>query len=78
MPNLSGLEAARRIRGMDAEVGAPCVAALTAHAYPEDREAALQAGVGMVITKPFSDEDLDRLLGWAHRHAAGSSALVEA
>jgi CheY-like chemotaxis protein/anti-sigma regulatory factor (Ser/Thr protein kinase) len=60
MPQMDGLEAARRIR--DAESGGaekPArILALTANAYPEDREAALTAGMDGFLVKPLDAERL--------------------
>jgi CheY-like chemotaxis protein len=60
MPVMDGLEAAHRIRAAELESGAkPArILALTANAYPEDREAALAAGMDGFLVKPL---DADRL-----------------
>ena len=60
MPVMDGLEAARRIRAAEAECGAkPArILALTANAYPEDREAALSAGMDGFLVKPLDAERL--------------------
>jgi CheY-like chemotaxis protein len=60
MPRLDGLAAARRIRTVQATIGAaqtPLVA-LTANAAREDRAAALAAGFAEFIVKPFEAEAL--------------------
>jgi CheY-like chemotaxis protein len=60
MPVMDGLEAARRIRASETESGdkrAP-ILALTANAYPEDREAALAAGMDGFLVKPLDAERL--------------------
>jgi CheY-like chemotaxis protein len=58
MPGMDGLEAARRIRAMEAgQAGRPTpILALTANAYPEDRTACQDAGMNGFLVKP-----LDRL-----------------
>jgi PAS domain S-box-containing protein len=60
MPVMDGLEAARRIRAAEAEAGnKPArIVALTANAYPEDREAALAAGMDGLLVKPLDRERL--------------------
>ncbi len=60
MPVRDGLDAARRIRAAEAEAGAQPVRmlALTANALPEDREAALAAGMDGLLVKPLDPERL--------------------
>jgi len=60
MPVMDGLEAARRIRAAEAEHGdkRARILALTANAYPEDREAALAAGMDAFLVKPLDAERL--------------------
>ena len=60
MPVMDGLEAARRIRTAETDSGdKPArILALTANAYPEDREAALAAGMDGFLVKPLDAERL--------------------
>jgi len=60
MPVMDGLEAARRIRAAESESGAkPArILALTANAFPEDRDAALAAGMDGFLVKPLDAERL--------------------
>lgn len=60
MPRLDGYEAARRIRRFERENGrAPVpIVAVTAHALPEERARALEAGMQGYLTKPLSLDDL--------------------
>jgi len=51
LPGISGIEAARLIKAGPATSAIPIVA-LTAHAHPEEKEAALYAGCCAYITKP--------------------------
>src|SRR5665647_425949 len=73
MPVMDGLEAARRIRAAEAATdGKPArIVALTANAYPEDREAALAAGMDGLLVKPLDRERLrETLEAVAHPLAA--------
>jgi len=60
MPVMDGLDAARRIRAVENESGAKRarILALTANAYPEDRDAALAAGMDGFLVKPLDAERL--------------------
>ena len=60
MPQLDGLDATRRIRAMEADLGAQRtpVVALTANTQTEDREACLAAGMDEILTKPLDREQL--------------------
>lgn len=63
MPVMDGLEAARRIRRLprfDA-LSVP-IAAMTANAFPKDKEEALEAGIEYYITKPIHSNALDTVL----------------
>jgi two-component system sensor histidine kinase/response regulator len=64
MPGMDGLEAARRLRQLQAEQrwpGAPIIA-LTAHAADSDRHACLAAGMNEMLTKPLGLETLRQML----------------
>ncbi len=67
MPEVDGLDATRAILKFfgDAAVGEggrPPIIALTANAFPEDREQYLNAGLDDYLAKPFEREDLDVML----------------
>jgi CheY-like chemotaxis protein len=66
MPEMDGVEAARRIRTLypdGAAAGAvrPPIVALTANALAEDRALYLSGGLDDYLAKPFHKEDLDAL-----------------
>lgn len=58
LPGIDGLETTRRLKA-SANTGQIPIVALTAHAMPEDRKQALEAGCDEFETKPI---DLPRLL----------------
>ena len=57
MPELDGIEATRQARGIPGCEQVPIIA-LTAHAFAEDRERFLAAGMSAVVTKPFRSHQL--------------------
>ena len=57
MPNMDGLEATRRIRGLPA-AGKFAILAMTANAFAEDRQHCLDAGMDDFISKPMQPENL--------------------
>ena len=65
MPQMDGLEATRRIRKSFPEDKQPWIIAMTANAYPEDREACLEAGMDDYISKPVRFETLKHALAAA-------------
>ena len=73
MPGMDGLEAARRIRANEAEIGVSRtpILALTANASAEDREACLAAGMDGFLVKPLDRERLAAALS-----NAGKAALA--
>jgi CheY-like chemotaxis protein len=58
MPEMDGLEAARRVRQLAGVQ--PTIIAMTANAMEGDREICLAAGMDDYIAKPFKMEDLHR------------------
>ena len=75
MPHLDGLEVAGIIR----EGGVPTCArdipiiAMTAHAFAEDRERFLTAGMNDYLAKPIDLRELDRLLSHWSNHKSGTA-----
>jgi signal transduction histidine kinase/DNA-binding response OmpR family regulator len=61
MPDVDGLEAARRIRALESARRTPIVA-LTANAFAEDRDAALKAGMDDFLVKPLDRARLRAIL----------------
>jgi PAS domain S-box-containing protein len=59
MPEMSGLEATREIRGMEAGTGKRIgIIGLTAHVGPDARRQCLDVGMDDVLNKPFKTSDL--------------------
>ena len=75
MPSLDGLRATARIRELEAAAGtaATPIAALTANAAVDDRDACLAAGMEDFLTKPIDRERLAQLIG---RFQARQSAVT--
>jgi CheY-like chemotaxis protein len=64
MPEMDGFAATRKLRSPDSTVlnrNVPVIA-MTANAMLQDRERCLQAGMNDFIGKPFTPEDLARVL----------------
>jgi CheY-like chemotaxis protein len=64
MPDLDGIEAARRIRAAEEarNVARTPIIALTANAFDEDRDACLKAGMDGFLAKPLDRERLEAAL----------------
>ncbi len=76
MPGMDGLEAARRIRAVEADHNAKPVriVALTANASAEDRTACLAAGMNGLLVKPLDRERLSEELAGVAPPATASLA----
>ena len=80
MPGLDGCEAARSIRRIEREVGAPAmpIIALTANAMDDDRRACLAAGIDEFLTKPADMARLAETIELLLRPRAPGKALLKA
>lgn len=77
MPEMDGLEAARRIRRDWPDDRRPRIIAMTAAAFPEDRARCLEAGMDDYVSKPVSVEELAKVLRRA-QNGAGDRAPAPA
>jgi PAS domain S-box-containing protein len=83
MPEIDGVEAASRIRAAYAQaavaVALPPIIALTANAFPEDRERYLASGFDDYLAKPFDKAALEAVIArWLGGRAATPSAAPAA
>ncbi|NEP62435.1 MAG: response regulator, partial [Symploca sp. SIO2G7] len=62
MPQMSGLEATRRIRQMGQKISQPWIIAMTANASSEDRDRCLKVGMNDYLSKPIRRDSLSRML----------------
>ena len=58
MPNMSGIEAAQKIRTMPGSAIDTPIIAVTAHAFPEKRQEVIEAGMNDLLAKPYLPEQL--------------------
>jgi len=65
MPDISGIDVANRLR--EATVPLPVLIAVTAHAFPEQRKAILEAGFTDFLVKPVMMNDLLKMLTQVYR-----------
>lgn len=78
MPVMDGFEASRRIRQLGGKYLSLPIAALTADTVDDVRERALAAGITDFLTKPFSPDDLHRLVTRYARPQSRPPALTAA
>ena len=62
MPVMNGFEATRRIRALDSPLAHIPIIAMTASAFSEDRQAALEAGMDEHVAKPINIDALKQVL----------------
>ncbi|MGJ8558684.1 MAG: response regulator [Litorimonas sp.] len=62
MPNMDGLEATRKIRGLSNVSKDLPIVALTANAFDDDRNACFDSGMNDFMTKPVSAEELSEMV----------------
>ncbi len=75
MPGMDGLEATRLIRARGGELADVPIIALTANAFPEDRNAAFEAGMTQFVSKPVSKDKLLSTLCGALSDATAARSL---
>jgi signal transduction histidine kinase/CheY-like chemotaxis protein/HPt (histidine-containing phosphotransfer) domain-containing protein len=73
MPVMDGLTAAQAIRQMAGRAGAVPIVAMTAHAFDEDRDKSIAAGMNEHLTKPVEPEKLFAVL---RRYISTSNATA--
>jgi PAS domain S-box-containing protein len=76
MPEMDGLQATRCIRSGQVRADIPIIA-LTAHAFEEERERALAAGMNDFLTKPIEPPQLIAIIQRYRPASAGSEAAPQ-
>lgn len=62
LPDIDGIVTTQTLLDLDHATPLPPIVALTAHAFEEDREHCIDAGMSDVLTKPLSRESIQRIL----------------
>lgn len=74
MPDMTGMEATRRIRQLGGAAATVPIIAITAHAFEDYNATCLAAGMNGFVTKPVGKKDLLALVAqWCGRAAPGVS-----
>ena len=74
MPVMDGLDATREIRDLPAPAGEVPIVALTAHAFPEEKARAFEAGMDDYTTKPVEYNSLRQaVIRWRAGRPLGAS-----
>jgi signal transduction histidine kinase/DNA-binding response OmpR family regulator len=77
LPGIDGVEATRRIRALGPDGGQIPIIALTANAFPEDRDACREAGMDGFVVKPVDRQRMEDAMA-AARKARGFDRAVSA
>jgi CheY-like chemotaxis protein len=77
LPGVDGIEATRRIRALGKDGGNVPVVALTANAFPEDKDACRDAGMDGFVVKPVDRQRLEEAMVEA-RKARGFDRTISA
>ena len=77
MPEMDGLTAIRYIRQMKGEFSQPFIVALTADVRPEIKQALLEAGAQIALTKPVLNSTLSSALEQAVQHTSRDQLPIE-
>jgi len=72
MPDISGIDVAKEVMGMSKDI--PTLVAVTAHAFPEQRETIIKAGFSDFLLKPISEVGLITLLSRIAKGERGNRA----
>ncbi|MET0067725.1 MAG: ATP-binding protein [Candidatus Thiodiazotropha sp.] len=73
MPDMSGIEVAAQLQREDTPV--PLLIAVTAHAFPEQRRAILEAGFTDLLIKPVEAHELSKVMRQAYRQIQGAECM---
>ncbi|OOZ40199.1 hypothetical protein BOW53_08490, partial [Solemya pervernicosa gill symbiont] len=75
MPVMSGIEAAQQLKEVQSGGRATPIVALTAHAFPEKRQEALDVGMNDLLAKPYTAEQLyDVIKRWCVENESQTDA----